>query len=142
MPEIRHAIQIGAPLGTVRSLVNGPSGLPQWWAEDVTRESDEMLSLGFFKRATIYRLRLIRNEAASVVWQCESGEEWRETSLAFGLSPARASVALDFTHAGWREATLYFISCNTTWGALMFRLKAAAEGKQPGPLFLRDGLAY
>ncbi len=36
----------------------------------------------------------------------------------------------------------YFVSCNTTWGELMFRLNAAAEGKTPGPLFSAIGLAY
>jgi hypothetical protein len=49
---------------------------------------------------------------------------------------------LRFTHAGWAAATDYFFSCNTTWGALMMRLKAAAEGKSPGPLFVKDGMGY
>jgi uncharacterized protein YndB with AHSA1/START domain len=142
MPDIRHSIQIGAPAEAVHSLVAGPSGLQQWWAEDVTSDSDGVLSLGFFKRATIYRLRLIQGEPTSVVWKCETGDEWRETRLAFALTPTRSGVGLEFTHAGWREATPYFISCNTTWGGLMFRLRAAAEGKRPGPLFLKDALAY
>jgi hypothetical protein len=49
---------------------------------------------------------------------------------------------LDFFHAQWRSETPYFTSCNTTWGELMFRLKAAAEGKPRGPLFRRSALAY
>jgi hypothetical protein len=36
----------------------------------------------------------------------------------------------------------YFTSCNTTSGELIFRLKAAAEGKPRGPLFLAADLAY
>jgi hypothetical protein len=36
----------------------------------------------------------------------------------------------------------YFSSCNTTWAELMFRLKAAAEGKLRGPLFGAGELAY
>ena len=36
----------------------------------------------------------------------------------------------------------YFVACNTTWGELMLRLKAAAEGKNPGPLFSAVGMAY
>jgi hypothetical protein len=47
-----------------------------------------------------------------------------------------------FTRADWKEETDYFVSCTTTWGELMFRLKAAAEGKAPGPLFTADGMAY
>jgi hypothetical protein len=49
---------------------------------------------------------------------------------------------LRFTHGGWRSETDYFLNCNTTWGELMYRLKAAAEGKPRGPLFLASDLAY
>ena len=49
---------------------------------------------------------------------------------------------LRFTHAGWRAEYDYFLSCNTTWGELMFRLKSAAEGKSCGPLFRAADMAY
>jgi hypothetical protein len=49
---------------------------------------------------------------------------------------------LRFTHADWAADTDYFVSCTTTWGELMFRLKSAAEGKSRGPLFLAASLAY
>jgi len=51
-------------------------------------------------------------------------------------------VTVRFTHAGWERATDYCTSCNTTWGELMFRLKVAAEGETPSPLFWRGGMAY
>jgi hypothetical protein len=60
----------------------------------------------------------------------------------FELEPRNGKTLVRFTHAGWAAATEYFVSCNTTWGALMYRLKAAAEGKAPGPLFLANSLAY
>jgi hypothetical protein len=34
------------------------------------------------------------------------------------------------------------MNCNTTWGELMYRLKAAAEGKSHSPLFLASELGY
>lgn len=51
------------------------------------------------------------------------------------MSQTKRQSLLRFSHAGWQAETEYFVSCNTTWGELMFRLKAAAEGKNPGPLF-------
>jgi hypothetical protein len=51
-------------------------------------------------------------------------------------------VLLDFLHANWQDPTPYFVSCNTTWGALMFRLKNAAEGRVAGPMFRKDSMAY
>ena len=142
MPDIHHRIQIAAGLDTVMSLVATGPGFEQWWAEDVVTEGDGRVSLGFFNRATIYRLRLLEGGADRVLWRCESGDEWHETELRFNVRSEPDSVLLDFLHAKWRNETPYFTSCNTTWGELMFRLKAAAEGRPRGPLFRRDSLAY
>ena len=142
MPDIQHAISIAAPVGVVGKLVSTGDGLRQWWAEDVDTAADGLVSLGFFNRATIYRLRLRESGAERVAWRCETGKEWQDTELVFSLGTERAGVRLDFVHGKWRETTPYFVSCNTTWGELMFRLKAAAEGKPRGPLFSRDSLAY
>jgi uncharacterized protein YndB with AHSA1/START domain len=142
MADIRHAIQIAAKPEAVYPLVATTKGFAQWWAADVT-EPDGVVELGFFNRTTIYRLRLAANQPpAQADWICETGKEWSGTHIIFRLTPGSPGTLLRFTHAGWESDTDYFISCNTTWGELMFRLKAAAEGKSPGPLFLANGLAY
>jgi hypothetical protein len=142
MPDIHHSISIAAPIDIVGKLISTGEGLQQWWAEDVDRGADGSVSLSFFNRTTIYRLRLLENSAGRVAWRCETGKEWQDTELVFSLAAAPAGILLDFVHGKWREVTPYFVSCNTTWGGLMFRLKSTAEGRQPGPLFLRDSLAY
>ncbi len=91
----------------------------------------------------MYRLRPIALEPdRRAEWLCESGQEWSGTRLVFDLEARKAATRIRFTHAGWAEASDYFVSCNTTWGGLMFRLRAAAEGRAPGPLFRIDSLAY
>jgi len=60
----------------------------------------------------------------------------------FALEESKAGPLLRFTHAAWRSETEYFVSCNTTWGELMYRLKAPSEGKSRGPLFLAGELSY
>ncbi len=142
MPDIHHAIQVAASAQTVTDLVATAAGLQQLWAEDVETAADGRISLGFFNRATVYLLRLLERGPDVVSWRCETGEEWQGTELVFSLWPERAGVLLDFVHAKWAAVTPYFVSCNTTWGELMFRLKGAAEGKSPGPLFRRTSLAY
>lgn len=62
--------------------------------------------------------------------------------LVFELEGAGGGTLVRFTHAGWQSESDYFVSCATVWGELMFRLKAAAEGKPRGPLFLQGSLAY
>jgi hypothetical protein len=49
--------------------------------------------------------------------------------------------SLRFAHSDWSADTEYFLSCNTTWGEFMFRIKSSAEGKPQGPRFLADSLA-
>jgi hypothetical protein len=98
------------------------AGLAQWWPADVT-ESGGAVELGFFNRQTVYRVRPQFNQPSShFEWAC--------------------GALVRFTHAAWESATDYFVSCTTTWGELMFRLKSAAEGKSRGPLFLPASLAY
>jgi hypothetical protein len=99
-----------------------------------------VVDLGFFNRATIYSVQLVRAATpAEADWLCSSGKEWKGTNLLFQLSESKGQTQLRFTHANWEADTDYFVSCNTTWGALMFRLKAAAEGKTAGPLFSMTG---
>jgi uncharacterized protein YndB with AHSA1/START domain len=142
MPDIHHSINIQAAPEIVIPLVSTADGLRQWWAEDIEAEPDGTVCLGFFNRATSYRLRLIEPGSRRVRWRCETGREWQGTDLTFGLQDQASGVLLDFVHANWREATPYFTSCNTTWGGLMFRLKNAAEGRPQGPLFRRDSVDY
>lgn len=141
MPDIVHSIQIAAKPEIVYPLVATAEGFAQWWAADVI-EPDGAVELRFFNRTTEYRLRLGANQPPlQAEWACETGKEWAGTRITFRLTAGGAGTVLRFTHAGWQSETDYFVSCNTTWGELMFRLKAAAEGKSRGPLFLTDRLA-
>lgn len=142
MPNIEHSIPIAAQAEAIYPLVGTASGFRQWWAEDVT-ESEGVASLGFFQRATIYRLRPAADQhPGHADWTCESGDEWGGTRIVFRLESRANGTLVRFTHGNWRAETEYFTACNTTWGELMYRLKAAAEGKPLGPLFLAGSLAY
>jgi len=140
--DIKHAIQISAKPESVYALVATANGFRQWWAADVT-ETPAAVELGFFNRATVYRLRLTVDQSpARAEWVCDTGDEWSGTRIAFHLEASKPGTLLRFTHAGWRAESDYFTSCNTTWGELMFRIKAAAEGHASGPLFEENGMAY
>jgi uncharacterized protein YndB with AHSA1/START domain len=142
VPDIQHAVPIAAKPETIFPLIATAKGLGEWWASDIT-EPAGAVELGFFNRSTIYRLRLKTSQPpAEAEWVCETGEEWTGTHIIFKLEPRGEGTLLRFTHAGWAAPTEYFTSCNTTWGELMYRLKASAEGKSRGPLFLAAGTAY
>ena len=141
MPELIHSIEIAAPASAIFPLLSLPEGLAKWWAEDVV-PVDGGAELSFFSRATIYRLRaLTLVPPTTAAWLCETGQEWEGTRIVFHIAPGGGKTDLRFRHEGWREVTPYFVACNTTWGALLFRLRATAEGSTAGPLFTRDGVA-
>jgi hypothetical protein len=142
MADIQHSLQISASAQKTYPLVATAKGFGQWWAADIT-EPAGAIELGFFNRTSVYRLRPKNsNPPVDAEFVCETGAEWSGTRLIFHLESAGSGTLLRFTHAGWQSETDYFVSCNTAWGELMFRLKAAAEGKPRGPLFLQDSLAY
>jgi uncharacterized protein YndB with AHSA1/START domain len=144
MPTIRHSISIDASPERIFPLVSSGRGFAQWWAADVSEDVPrDLVTLGFFNRGTVYNLHPARIVAPTEAeWACQSGEEWNGTTLLFDLLPQKDRTLLRFSHLDWRAETDYFVSCTTTWGHLMFRLKAAAEGKTPGPLFSATGMAY
>ena len=142
MADIKHSVPIAARPEAFYPLVATAKGFRGWWAADVT-ESAGAVELGFFKRATVYRLRLkVDNRPAQAEWVCETGDEWNGTHISFALEVSKTATLLRFTHGGWRSDTEYFVACNTTWGELMYRLKADCEGKSRGPLFLTGDLSY
>jgi hypothetical protein len=142
MEDIKHSVPITAKPEAIYPLVATAKGFSQWWAADVM-ESAGAVELGFFKRATVYRVRLKVDKAlAHAEWVCETGDEWNGTRIVFRLEAGKSGTLLRFIHGDWKAETDYFVACNTTWGELMYRLKAVAEGKKPGPLFLAAELAY
>jgi uncharacterized protein YndB with AHSA1/START domain len=144
MADIKHSIQIDAAPQVVHPLVASANGFSRWWAADVTEDkASGNVELGFFNRGTVYGLRPTQTATPLLAhWHCQTGKEWNGTRLLFDLAEQKGQTIVRFSHADWLAETDYFIACNTTWGELMFRLKAAAEGKAPGPLFSKTGMAY
>jgi hypothetical protein len=141
MPELIHSIEITATPRVIYPLVSTAEGLAKWWAEDVV-QVEAGVELAFFNRTSVYRLRsLTFAPPATASWLCETGKEWASTRIVFYLASRGDKTDVRFLHEGWREATPYFFSCNSAWGALLYRLKAVAEGSTIGPLFTKEGLA-
>jgi len=143
MADIEHLVRIAARPEDVYPLVATGNGFKAWWAEDVVDEPNGVVRLSFFDGTTVYTLApLALAPPTTAAWRCETGKEWAGTRIAFALKPAGAATMVEFAHADWQAATEYFRMCNTTWGDLMYRLKAAAEGHGRGPLFQKSSLAY
>lgn len=142
MPDIRHSIQISKPFDTVYPFFSTAKGFAVWWAADVADvPSTQLVDLHFFNRSTLYRLQPNQILAPTeITWFCLTGQEWSGTRINFRLTPNKEHCLLRFSHLDWQAETEYFTTCNTTWGELLYRLKAAAEGKPRGPLFSKSGM--
>jgi uncharacterized protein YndB with AHSA1/START domain len=141
MADIRCTVTIDVPRDHVFPLIASGSGFTRWWTADVSEDfSTGIIEAAFFNRTTVYRLQPIRNSRPwATEWACQTGKEWAGTRLLFELTEANGKTQLRFTHADWKTETDYFRSCTKVWEELMLRLKAAAEGGIPGPLFSKDG---
>ncbi len=99
MADIKHSIPITAKPEAIYPLVATARGFRQWWAADVT-EPTGTVELGFFKRATVYRVKLKTDQApAHAEWVCETGDEWNGTRIIFRLEAEKSGCVLRFTRA-------------------------------------------
>jgi uncharacterized protein YndB with AHSA1/START domain len=90
---------------------------------------------GFDKRQMIFRMKIEKREPGKrLVWSCHGDHpEWKGTTLTWDIAPGGRTSVLRFAHSGWKSASEYCATCNSTWGELMYRLKDYLEGKNPGP---------
>jgi uncharacterized protein YndB with AHSA1/START domain len=134
-----HEIYIQAPAEKVYQAITTADGLRQWWTADSAAEPrvGSVAEFGFFGRKTVFRMRIDELVPSQrIVWQCVGGpDEWPGTRLTWELSENDGKTRVHFDHAGWPHTEGHFRPCNSTWGALMHRLKDYAEGKSPGPHF-------
>jgi uncharacterized protein YndB with AHSA1/START domain len=137
MPDLLHHIPIEAPPKTVYAALATETGLRGWWTADTVAEESVggHAQFGFNQRAITFRMTIEELAPPTrVVWSCHGDpDEWNGTRLIWDISAAGQGSVLRFRHANWRDSSDFFAMCNSTWGELMYRLKAYAEGKNPGP---------
>lgn len=141
MPEMLHEVRVDAPPGAVFYALTNEEGLAGWWTADVEAEprAGGTALFGFGDRSTVFEMdvdELVEDER--VRWTCMGrSEEWEGTELRWDLvaDDGGTETAVRFTHADWQSTDGAFRTCNSTWGALMHRLKDYAESGKPDPFF-------
>jgi uncharacterized protein YndB with AHSA1/START domain len=113
-------------------------GLRGWWTADSSAEPrvGSVARFGFGRAGAGFEMRIdVLEPGRHVEWSCLGhDDEWRGTRLVWTLEPAvGGSTRLRFVHGGWRAPDGWFGVCNSTWGELMYRLKAYAETGRPNP---------
>jgi uncharacterized protein YndB with AHSA1/START domain len=137
MAEIKHQISIDAAAKEVYAALASQAGLRSWWTADAKSDGKVggKAEFGFERRRVVFHMKIERLVPGKlVVWSCRSDyAAWNGTRLTWRLAREGGATVLRFTHSGWTSSGDSYRTCNTTWGALMYRLKDYLEGKKPGP---------
>lgn len=130
MENIRHKLEINAPVSKVYQQLVTQEGLSGWWTPDTSAkpEVNSVLRFGFgptyFKEMKV--VELIPEE--KVVWKCVTGtEEWVGTTIQFDLAQFEGKTILFFSHNDWEAQTTMFSQCSYDWAMFLRSLKALTE---------------
>jgi len=138
MPDIRHRVEISAPIRSVYEAVAEPEGISAWWTRGgVEGESREGSRLQFFfghpEPAAVVEITRLSPDSC-VVWSCVGGaQEWVETTLSFELTQAGDQTVVLFTHAGWQDPSEFMAHCSARWAYFLLSLKSHLETGQGTP---------
>jgi uncharacterized protein YndB with AHSA1/START domain len=138
MADLIHEVTINAPTEKVHAAITTQAGLKQWWTDASVAEPrvGTVAEFGFFKRKTVFRMKIEELLPQKIVWSCVGGpDEWVGTRLTWHLSPRNGATRITFRHGNWKSTDGDYGRCNSTWGALMYRLKDYVEGNPRGPHF-------
>jgi uncharacterized protein YndB with AHSA1/START domain len=136
MANITHYLVIKAPTEKVYQAVTEHDGLTQWWTAKTIAEPEIGFTNEFFFSNDYHNKMLVTElEPKKLVhWQCIGGDrEWIGTSLSFQLTEGDGKTELMFTHADWKDQTLFFANCNYQWGRFMESLKNYCETGKGNP---------
>ncbi len=134
MPDIRHRVEISAPLERVYEAVATAEGVSDWWTRGGVRgESSEGSKLAFHfgdpQPAAVMEVTRL-DPAGHVAWHCvEGADDWVGTTLTFDCRRAEdpATTVVLFTHADWREPSEFMAHCSARWAYFLLSLKSLME---------------
>ncbi|HTO71476.1 MAG TPA: SRPBCC domain-containing protein [Myxococcota bacterium] len=142
MADSLHEITIAAPVRKVYEAWTTQMGIASWWTADCELGDGpgDVNVFSFHGRSVLFHFHVdAQVSPLRVQWTGIAGpkmpEEWIGTTIDLQLVSEAEGTRVRFAHRDWRSSEGAFRACNTTWGALMYRLRDACEGRNPGPLF-------
>ncbi|MFY0599630.1 MAG: SRPBCC domain-containing protein [Cyclobacteriaceae bacterium] len=136
MEHIRHHLIINAPINEIYTAVTTQEGLSQWWTNTTVAKPE----IGFvnefrFGPGELKMMKVLALDSnKSVDWQCVGGdEEWQDTQVSFDLQEIDGKTHLRFIHRDWKEATVYYETCNFHWGLFLQSLRMLCETGKGNP---------
>ena len=140
MAENLHEITIAASAERIFDAITTHQGMISWWTADceVEPKVGSIAVFRFNQRSIVFKMRIDElARSRRVAWACLGDiEQWTGTQISFYLEPLDSiRTRVKFVHGNWRSTDGHFPTSNTTWGALMVKLRDYCEGRGTGPFF-------
>lgn len=140
MAEIKHEIEILAPIHKCFIALTTVSGLKSWHTAHI--DGDANLGGGLTFKATekpafVWKVVEYR-EDESITWECLEGPgNAKGTKAIYTLIKIDDNNTLvQFAHTKWPHEEGHFRKCNTLWGILLHHLKGYLETGLSDPAFM------
>jgi uncharacterized protein YndB with AHSA1/START domain len=153
MATMRHMVWIDAPVGVVYAVLASAEGLGAWWAPhaSVWEDGAEILSHSAGEAHGEVRMKVVeRVPDTRVAWEIISthppqspASAWTGTRITFDLSVQPSPghwmgqdkagapfTRLDFSQAGWDEASPFYAFCNCAWGETLGMLREHCQARR------------
>lgn len=135
MPNICLTFGTQVASSHIQQALTTLEGLSSWWTNDTQGNPAAGGELVFtFGNNGGFVMRVLKNTAAQVHWQCIQGpDEWLGTLIEFELQQHSTHCQLMFRHAGWAAEVPFFYHCSTKWATFLLSLRDYVEQGQGRP---------
>ena len=157
MPDIHHALIIGATAENIYNAISSQKGLSRWWTPEASAKAELNSIIRFPFDPDYYKeMKIVQLKPFELVeWNCIKGaDEWIGTNISFQIIAGDKKKLLNsypemkgqleqqvtdkrslliFHHNDWKEYTLMFAECNYTWGQFLRSLKLLCETGEGRP---------
>ncbi len=130
MPNICLTFGTETDASTIRDALATLDGLNAWWTNQTTGDPAKDGTLTFtFGEHGGFEMRVIKNDQASVHWECINGpDEWVGTRIEFDIDDRETHNQLMFRHVGWASETGFFHHCSMKWATFLLSMRDHLEG--------------
>lgn len=127
MPDICHALPIGASPESVFDAVNSEKGERSFWTDQAEYDPEvgSIATFSFGPNAeTRFEFRIdVLDRPTRIEWTCVGGPpEWQPTSIVWTFRSEDGSTKVRFEHRNWASADGELAACTFTWGRILSEL--------------------
>jgi uncharacterized protein YndB with AHSA1/START domain len=136
--SLRHAVNIAADHGKVRTALSTLDGLKGWTMAEVSGGGGVGSNWSLkYPGGPTFVWEITAQDDHKISWKCVEGPgDSTGTTVTFNLGTTpHGRVHLTFDHAGWPRKEGNFDKCNSLWGMMLHHLRSYVEKGKVAPAY-------